>query len=229
MMSRATDPRVALVTGANRGLGFEVCRQLATKGWQVWLTARDFHQAKQAAAELGEGVTPLELDVTHDRSIAQAFAQVTHLNALINNAGIDDDTDQQAATADLGRVRAIFEVNVYGAWACAQTAVPLLRQQSHATIVNVSSGAGSITTMRSRPPGYSTSKAALNAFTRILAAELSGHGILVNAVCPGWVATDMGGGGRPVTEGASGIVWAAELPPGSKTGGFFRDRYPIAW
>jgi NAD(P)-dependent dehydrogenase (short-subunit alcohol dehydrogenase family) len=123
-----------------------------------------------------------------------------------------------------------METNVYGPWQMVQAFLPLLKKSEHPRIVNVSSGAGALTSMGGGTPAYSMSKAALNALTRMLAAELRRHGILVNSICPGWVATDMGGsGGRPVTEGATGIVWAALLPDDGPTGGFFRDGQPLDW
>ena len=223
--------RAALITGANRGLGFETARQLIARGWDVWVSARSAAKAQAAVAALGVG-RPLALDVTDAASVAEAFATVAReggLDCLINNAGGDYDTDQRAAEADLDRVRATFEMNFFGAWSCAREAAPLLVRHDHSVIVNVSSGAGSITRMEAAPPGYAASKAALNALTRILAAELKPRGVLVNAICPGWVATDLGGGGRPVAEGAAGIVWGAMLGPDGPTGGFFRDGQPIAW
>lgn len=227
-----TGSRVALVTGASRGLGREIARQLATKGWHVWVAARRLTDANAAAEEIGQNARPVQLDVTEQGSVDKAFSAAGRsggLHCLINNAGIDYDTDQRAGTADLNRVRFTFETNLFGAWACAMAAIPYLTKQAHSTIVNVSSGAGALTDMASGPPGYSTSKAALNALTRILAAELRADGVLVNAVCPGWVATDMGKGGRPIGEGAKGIVWAAELAPRGPTSGFFRDGRPISW
>jgi NAD(P)-dependent dehydrogenase (short-subunit alcohol dehydrogenase family) len=149
---------------------------------------------------------------------------------LVNNAAILYDTWQRGVDADLDQVREAFETNLLGAWRVTQACLPLLRRSSAARIVNVSSGAGALHDMGGGTPAYRTSKAALNALTRILAAELRGERILVNAVCPGWVATDMGGaGGRPVQQGAAGIVWAATLPDDGPTGGFFRDQRPIAW
>jgi NAD(P)-dependent dehydrogenase (short-subunit alcohol dehydrogenase family) len=123
-----------------------------------------------------------------------------------------------------------METNLYGAWRTALTFLPLLRRSPHPRLVNVSSGGGSISEMGAGTPAYSVSKAALNALTRILAAELRADGVLVNAVCPGWVATDMGGpGGRPVRDGAASVVWAVLLDDGGPTGGFFRDGRPVAW
>src|ERR671928_87723 len=142
-------------------------------------------------------------------------------------------TDRPVAvvtSADLGRVRRAMETNLYGAWRTALAFLPLLRRSPHPRLVNVSSGGGSISDMTAGTPAYSVSKAALNALTRILAAELRADRVLVNAVCPGWVATDMGGpGGRPVADGAAGVVWAATLPDDGPTGGFFRDGQPLPW
>lgn len=223
---------VSLVTGGNRGIGREVCRQLAERGHTVVLTARSDDKARQAATELG--VDWLALDVTDAASVAAAVATVTdrygRLDVLINNAAIHYDTWQRGITADLAVVREAAETNLYGPWLLIEEFLPLLRAGSRSRIVNVSSGSGSLNEMGAGTPAYSVSKAALNALTRIVAAELRGDGILVNAVCPGWVATDMGGsGGRPVADGAAGIVWAATLPDDGPTGGFFRDRRAIAW
>ena len=226
---------IALVTGANRGLGRETARQLLAGGHTVLVAARQEDAARETAAQLGEGAYPLRLDVTSTADIAAAAEQVRerfgHLDVLVNNAAIHYDTWQHSVGADLAVVREAAETNVFGPWQLVQALLPLLRAGSHQRIVNVSSGAGSLTEMTTgSTPAYSLTKAALNALTRMLAADLRGDGILVNAVCPGWVATDMGGpGGRPVIEGAAGIVWAATLPDGGPTGGFFRDRLPIAW
>ncbi len=226
---------LALVTGANRGIGKEVSRQLAERGYRVLLAGRSVDKAKSAAAELGnDKLIPVQLDVADPQSIAALHERVQQefgrLDVLINNAAINYDTWQRAINADLNMVRDTFETNVYGPWLLCQTFVPLLRQSPHPRIVNVSSGAGSLNEMGGGTPAYSMTKASLNALTRMLAAELGGDQILVNAICPGWVATDMGGGGgRPVAAGASGIVWAAMLPDDGPSGGFFRDQAPIAW
>jgi len=223
---------VSLVTGASRGIGREVCRQLAARGHTVLLTARNAEAA--AAAAKAVGATPLRLDVTDRESAALAAATVKDrygkLDVLVNNAAITYDTWQRAITADLGVVRQAAETNLYGPWLMVEQFLPLLRDSDHPRIVNVSSEAGSLTNMGGGTPGYAASKAALNALTRMLAAELRAEHILVNAVCPGWVATDMGGpGGRPVAEGAASVAWAAILPDNGPTGGFFRDGRPLPW
>jgi NAD(P)-dependent dehydrogenase (short-subunit alcohol dehydrogenase family) len=223
---------VTLVTGGNRGIGREVCRQLAARGHAVLLTARRAEEAEAAARAVG--ASALRLDVTDPASVSDAVAAVTDrygkLDVLVNNAAISYDTWQRATTADLGVVREAAETNVYGPWLMAERFLPLLRASDHPRIVNVSSEGGSLASMTGGTPAYSVTKAALNAVTRMLAADLRPEGILVNSVCPGWVATDMGGpGGRPVADGAAGIVWAATLPDDGPTGGFFRDGRPVPW
>jgi NAD(P)-dependent dehydrogenase (short-subunit alcohol dehydrogenase family) len=228
--------RVVLVTGANRGIGRELARLLARRGDTVILTARDLAKAEQAAAALPdrEHVQARRLDVTDPASIAQIAADLDHrygrLDVLVNNAASHYDTWQHASTADLQTVREALEVNLLGAWQTTLTLLPLLRQSDHGRIVNVSSEAGSLAGMDGGPPAYNVSKAALNALTRMLAGELRRDRVLVNAVCPGWVATDMGGpGGRPVTEGAASVLWAVDLPDDGPTGGFYRDGHPLPW
>jgi NAD(P)-dependent dehydrogenase (short-subunit alcohol dehydrogenase family) len=157
-------------------------------------------------------------------------ARFGRLDVLINNAAITYDTWQRPSTADLDVVREAAETNLYGPWRLVQALLPLLRASEHPRVVNVSSEAGSLASMGAGTPAYSVTKAALNALTRMLAADLRSDRVLVNAVCPGWVATDMGGpGGRPVSEGAAGVVWAATLPDDGPTGGFFRDGRPLPW
>lgn len=231
-----TAQQIAIVTGANRGIGLEVVRQLAQIGMMVILGSRDLDKGKAAAAELaneGLQVYPRLLDVTNIDTIQQLAAQVEqfgHLDVLVNNAGILYDTWQQPSTANLETVLEAIDTNTLGPWRLCQAFVPWLRRSQHGRIVNVSSGAGSLVSMDDTTPAYSVSKAALNALTRTLAAELKPAGILVNAVCPGWVATDMGGsGGRPVEDGAASVVWAATLPKDGPTGGFFRDGQPVPW
>lgn len=228
---------VALVTGANRGLGLEVCRQLGRRGYAVILSSRDEQKGRAAAEPLrraGVNVHVQQLDVADDRSVREAAAAIERsigrLDVLVNNAGILYDTWQRAAGADLKVVREAFETNTLGPWRVTQVFLPLLRQSKHGRIVNVSSGAGQLESLDGDAPAYALSKTALNALTLMLAAELKPSRILVNAVCPGWVATDMGGkGGRPVEDGAAGIVWAATLPDDGPTGGSFRDGKPVPW
>ncbi len=226
-------PRIALVTGANRGIGREVALQLSRDhGLHVLLAARDLAKGEEAARSI-PNATALQLDVSDTASVARAFKRIGRdfgrLNVLVNNAGVDYDTDQRASTADLARVRRAFDTNLFGAWDVAIAAAPLLRKGESARLVNVSSGAGALSGMDGGTPGYGVAKAALNALTLKLADELRRDRILVNAICPGWVATDMGGGGRPIPEGAKGVVWAATLPDDGPTGGFFRDGRQIEW
>ncbi|MDH6120162.1 SDR family NAD(P)-dependent oxidoreductase [Kitasatospora sp. GAS204B] len=229
-----SDAPVAVVTGGNRGIGLETCRQLAALGHRVVLTSRDAGKGEAAARRLGGEVEAYELDVT---SVTGAEALAEHLaarygrlDALVNNAGINYDTWQRVSTADLAQVRETAETNLYGPWQLAQALLPLLRASRHGRIVNVSSGGGALASLGPSTPAYSITKLALNGLTLMLAADLRQDGILVNAVCPGWVATDMGGsGGRPVADGAAGVVWAATLPDGGPSGGFFRDRARIPW
>lgn len=225
---------IALVTGANRGIGRDVCRRLAGLGHTVLLTSRSLKAATAAAGALGQDVHPLRLDVTSEDDAVQAAADITErfgrLDVLVNNAAITYDTWQRAVTADLDVVREAAETNLYGPWRLVQTLLPLLRESARPRIVNVSSEAASLTNMGGGTPAYNASKVALNALTRMLAAELRTERILVNAVCPGWVATSMGGpGGRPVSEGAASVLWAATLPDDGPTGGFFRDGRPLPW
>ena len=232
-MSLEPDPppvRVALVTGANRGIGLEVCRQLAARGARVFLGARDYENGAEAARRLSGDVNPVALDVNDSDAPHRLAAAIGPVDILINNAGVHYDTWETALKADWRIVREAFETNVFGAWRMAQAFAPEMRVRGWGRIVNVSSGAGSLAVMGAGTPAYATSKAALNALTRVLAGELSGNGVLVNAVCPGWVATDMGGsGGRPVADGAASVLWAVDLPDEGPTGGFFRDGRPIAW
>jgi NAD(P)-dependent dehydrogenase (short-subunit alcohol dehydrogenase family) len=230
--------RVALVTGANRGIGLEVVRQLALRGFDALLGARDSRKGEAAAAALKEEglkVVPIHLDVADARSVGEAARLVAErfgrLDVLVNNAAVLYDTWQRATAADLDTVRAAFETNTLGPWRVAQALLPRLRVRGHGRIVNVSSASGSLASMGGGTPAYSVSKAALNALTRMLAAELRPSRVLVNSVCPGWVATEMGGPDAPrtVEEGAASVVWAATLPDSGPTGGFFRDGEPLAW
>jgi NAD(P)-dependent dehydrogenase (short-subunit alcohol dehydrogenase family) len=232
------EKRIALVTGSNRGIGFEVCRQLAERGFIVLLTARDAAKADAAASKLKTAgdVVGVAMNVADPHSIMQAAAAVSslqgRLDVLINNAGINYDTWETVENADInGTVMETITTNLLGPWRVCQAFLPLLRKSGAGRIVNVSSESGSLASMAAGPPAYQVTKAALNAMTRTLAGELSSAHILVNAVCPGWVATDMGGAGAPrsIAKGAASVVWAATLPDNGPTGGFFRDGKPLPW
>jgi NAD(P)-dependent dehydrogenase (short-subunit alcohol dehydrogenase family) len=197
------DRRVALVTGANRGIGRELVRQLIEHGFRTILTARDDKRGRAAADELGAEF--LRLDVADDAGVDRCFQTVEErhgrLDVLINNAAIDYDTWQRGVDADLAVVHQAFETNLFGAWRCCLPAVSLMQRNAWGRIVNVSSEGGSLASMGGGTAAYSTSKAALNALTRVLAAELRGSGILVNAVCPGWNRDRHGRRGRPAPRG----------------------------
>ncbi|TRC96818.1 SDR family NAD(P)-dependent oxidoreductase [Mesorhizobium sp. WSM4303] len=230
----ANSGKVALVTGGNRGIGLETGRQLAALGFTVLLGARDFAKGEAAARQLGGKVEAIALDVAAPDAAALAAAEIERrfgrLDVLVNNAAIHYDPRARALKPDWTVIREAFETNVFGAWRIAAGCAPLLSTSGHGRLVNVSSEGGSLASMGAGAPAYSTTKATLNALTCILAAELRGAGVLVNAICPGWVATDMGGpGGRPVAQGAAGIVWAATLPDDGPTGGFFRDGKRLPW
>ncbi|HKC18608.1 MAG TPA: SDR family oxidoreductase [Candidatus Dormibacteraeota bacterium] len=228
--------RLAIVTGANRGIGLEVVRQLAERDYTVVLGSRDLANGQAAAGRIGGGehVLVRRLDVTDQPSIDGLRDEIAHafgaVHALVNNAGAHYERER-VANSDVDAAHDSFDTNFFGAWRMCRAFVPLLRQTGHGRIVNVSSEAGSVGEInRQAPPAYAISKAALNLLTRLLAAELEPDGILVNAVSPGWVATDMGGpGGRPAAEGAASVVWAVELADGGPTGGFFRDGKPVPW
>lgn len=231
----AEERRVALVSGGNRGIGLEVCRQLAEKDYTVILGSRDESQGQEAAGKLDGDVYARQLDVSDRESVERLAGQIGEdfgrLDVLVNNAGVSNDNGQSGVEADLDRVREALEANLFGAWHLCEATIPLMQANGYGRIVNVSSGLGALEDMGGGQPGYRLSKAGLNVLTRILASELRGTGILVNSVCPGWVRTDMGGSNasRSVEDGADTPVWAATLQDNGPTGGFFRDRRPIAW
>ncbi len=236
----------ALVTGAGHGIGLEVCRQLAQQGMTIILGARDLEKAEAAALQLrGEGgdVLAQQLDVTDDNSVEAvrhyAEAELGGLDILVNNAASGFDPGDKAINGNFVLARVALETNLFGTWRMVHAFAPLLAKSGQACIVNVSSGSGSFGDIElgliaggSDIPAYSISKAALNALTVKLAADLKEAGILVNAVCPGLTATWPGAeamGARPVSEGAAGIVWAATLPKGGPSGRLFRDKKPLPW
>jgi NAD(P)-dependent dehydrogenase (short-subunit alcohol dehydrogenase family) len=230
----------ALVTGANRGIGREVARQLAERGYHVLLTARDGEQASGAAQQIadstGANITALTLDVADPQCIAAAAESVSAdpgtLDVLVNNAGIGSDFGVSGTAPDFDAIERALQTNFYGAYRLTIALLPLLRQSPHPRIVNVSSGMGGVAEMGGWSPGYRVSKASLNAMTRILSTELKDERFLVNSACPGFVNTDMGGpmgATKSVHDGAAGIVWLATLPDDGPTGGFFRDGQPVAF
>jgi NAD(P)-dependent dehydrogenase (short-subunit alcohol dehydrogenase family) len=226
--SAAAGSPVALVSGANRGIGKEIARQLREDhGFTVLAGARDPSQVESVA-----GLIPIALDVSDDAGAATARERIGsdpgRLDVLVNNAGVYGRPDR-AADYDLAEAHEVFETNVFGAWRLLQAFLPLLRRSQHPRVVNVSSGAGQLADMGGGRTAYRLSKAALNALTRTTAAEEGG--VLINAMCPGWVRTDMGGASAPrsVEEGADTAVWLATLPDDGPSGGFFRNRRPIPW
>ena len=230
----ADDERVVVVTGGNRGLGLEVVLQCAARGDRVVLGSRDLMAGRRVAWEIGPAVLPVALDVTDPDGLAAAAQEVERalgrVDVLVNNAAIHYDTDQDAVDVDLAVVREALETNVLGAWQTTLAFLPLLRRSQHPRVVMVSSEGGSLASMGGGTPAYSVSKAGLNALTRVLAGDLRHDRILVNAVCPGWTATDMGGpGGRPVAEGARSVLWAVDLLDGGPTGTFTRDGQALRW
>jgi NAD(P)-dependent dehydrogenase (short-subunit alcohol dehydrogenase family) len=234
--------RVALVSGANRGIGLEVVRQLGKLGMIAVLGSRDPNKGATAAGRLastGVEAPVVALDVTDAGSIASAVADVVErfgrLDVLVNNAGIALDGSRSPVSSVLEVspevVARTLDANTLGPLRLIQAVVPAMQARGYGRIVNVSSGLGQISAMGGSWPGYRMSKAALNALTRIVAAEVGSANIKVNAVSPGWVRTDMGGQEAPrsVAQGADTIVWLATLPDDGPSGLFFEDRKPIAW
>lgn len=235
-----TEKRVALVTGANRGLGFETCRQLGKKGFHVILTSRSSNKGKIATEQLqseGIEINFCPIDVVDQNSIDVAYDFVSkefgRLDVLVNNAGIywDESHESPLLTTPIDTLKFSLDTNTYGPVRMIQKFIPLMKRVKSARIVNVSSGMGQLSEMGGGSPAYRISKTALNAVTRIFADELKGSPILINSVCPGWVRTDMGGPEAELTpaEGAETLIWLATLPQDGPTGGFFRNKKPIDW
>lgn len=230
--------RTAIVTGANRGIGLEIARQLAREGVRVVMGSRDAAKGERACAGLkaGDLAVSRALDVNDTKSVERFVEFVARRFGapaiLVNNAGVfPESNDSMVVGTPTSLWRETFETNLFGAVRMCRAVVPLMQRVAHGRIVNVSSGLGQLSKMGPGSPAYRVSKTALNAFTATLAAEVKSQGILVNSMSPGWVRTDMGGQDAPrsVEEGAETAVWLALLPSSGPTGLFFRDRKAIPW
>lgn len=228
--------RIALVTGANRGIGKQVSIDLAKQGIYVLIGARNPGEAEDTLAAVkavGKGEI-LSLDVSKEQSINEALDIITgsfgKLDILVNNAGIFADPGSFFDTTSEDLHRTLL-VNLYGPLRLIQTFLPMMIQNNFGRIVNVSSGMGQLSEMGGGYPAYRISKTAINALTSLSSVEAVGKNIKINSVCPGWVKTDMGGESatRPVEKGAETIVWATTLPDSGPTGKFFRDKKEIGW
>ncbi|MFF3685086.1 SDR family oxidoreductase [Streptomyces sp. NPDC002187] len=235
-MSQASHSiRTALVTGGNRGIGLETCRQLGRAGLDIVLAARDPARGRTAAQELtrqGLRVRGEELDITDGGSVracAQRLAEAgIEVDVLVNNAGVYPT--EPFFSLDEETMRQSVDVNLMGAFRTCRTFVPEMIRRGYGRVVNVSSGLGAMTDNVPSPAAYGIAKAALNALTLVVAAA-SPSSVKINAVCPGWVRTDMGGEWAPTTveRGADTVSWLALLPDDGPTGGFFRNRSRIPW
>jgi len=232
------EQRIALVTGGNRGIGLEICRQLAGRGIKVILGSRDAAKGVAAAREMAAAGAPVEarqLDVSSAKSISECMNWVRHdvgqLDILVNNAGVMIEEGDADPLEDLEIIRDTMQTNVYGPFLLCRLAIPIMKSRRHGRIVNLSSGMGSLAEMGAGYIAYRLSKAGINVVTRVIAAETEGMGILVNSVDPGWVRTEMGGRGasRSLEKGAETVTWLATLADDGPTGAFFRDRKAIAW
>jgi len=265
--------KTALVTGGNRGIGFEICYMLDKLDYQVILCSRDLRKGQKAALSLSKNVIVRQLDVTNETSIQNLYhvvkKEIGKIDILINNAGVGADAQESqiisgiklkiknhfrgiyrmakkvqpylnknqlfneniiAENISLSRVKEIMETNFYGPWGMIQTFIPLLQKGVGARIINISSGLGALNNLSGKYPGYSMSKTSLNALTIMFSNELKNKGIKVNAVCPGWVKTDMGGPDAPgiAREGADTVVWLATAPE-IQSGKFYKNRQEIPW
>lgn len=232
------EQKIALVTGGNRGIGLEVCRQLAGLGIKVILGSRDAARGVAAAKELVAEGLPVEtrqLDVASAKSISECMnwvrLDVGRLDILVNNAGIMIEEGDADPMEEIEIIREMMQTNVYGPFLLSRLAIPIMKSRRHGRIVNLSSGMGSLTEMGAGYIAYRLSKAGINVVTRVVAAETEGMGILVNSVDPGWVQTAMGGRGatRTVKKGAETVIWLVTAADNGPTGAFFRDRKAIEW
>lgn len=232
------DKKIAAVTGGNRGIGFQICRDLAKKGFKAVLTARDPEKGNRSARNLQDEGLDVEfylLDVISTESIdkfsEKVLAEFGQLHVLVNNAAILPDEISPALSVGLEEVRETIETNVYGVLRLSQKLIPPMIENNYGRIINLSSGMGQLSDMGSGYLAYRVSKTALNAVTRVLAQETSGYDIQINAVDPGWVKTDMGGSNAPSTpeEGADTVVWLSTRPAGKPSGMFYKNRKIIDW
>jgi NAD(P)-dependent dehydrogenase (short-subunit alcohol dehydrogenase family) len=224
--------RTALVTGANRGIGLEAVRQLRAAGLDVVLTSRGgTHQ--ELADELGARYERLDVGdaASVDECAARLRAEGVEVDVLVNNAGVLLDEGRGPLDMSDELLRETLEVNLFGPLRTSRVFVPGMIERGYGRVVNVSSGAGQVTETSSYAPAYSISKAALNLLTRKTALASGRGDVKVNAMCPGWVRTDMGGSAAPrsVKDAVDTLVWLATLPADGPTNGFFRDRRPISW
>lgn len=229
--------KVAVVTGSNKGIGFEICRQLAQNNVEVILTSRDQEKGQKAVAELQAenlNVKYHQLDVLDEISIKSLADYINKeygkLDILVNNAGIFVESSDGVLKGDITNIKVTLDTNLYGALLVSRYLVPLMQKQNSGRVINISSGMGQLSSMGTGSIGYRISKVSLNAMTIILAQEVEENNILVNSVCPGWVKTDMGGQNaqRTVAEGAETAVWLA-LVDNNLTGKFFRDKKELDW
>lgn len=241
-MKKKYSKKIALVTGANRGIGLEISKQLAEKGFHVILTSRNKSKGINVAKKLLAKNLDVEyflLDVTKEKSIKDLLTflkkKYNHLDVLVNNAGVLLDRKESKSTSvfdvDLSTIKKTLETNTYGPLLLCKYLIPLMKKNNYGRIVNISSGMGQLTDMFGGYPGYRLSKVSLNAVTKIFSDETKKYNILINSMCPGWVRTDMGGmnATRSVEKGAETAIWLATLPKNGTRGGFFRDKKQIPW
>ena len=233
-----TEKKIAIVTGGNRGIGFEICRQLAKNQFYVILTSRDQEKGKYATEKLlteklSVHYHPLDVADLQSRISLKNYVddKFGKIDVLVNNAGVYLDQSVQGLNVSLEVIQNTLEINLLGPLILCQLFIPLMKSQNYGRIINLSSGMGSLDEMGSGSAAYRISKTALNAMTKIFANEVRNYNILINSMCPGWVRTEMGGPGavRSVKKGAETAVWLAMLPEGGPTGGFFRDNKKIPW
>ncbi|MHA1990337.1 MAG: SDR family oxidoreductase [Candidatus Hodarchaeales archaeon] len=231
------EKKIAVVTGANKGIGFECCKQLAENGIKVILTARDVDKGEKSAYNLqsqGYDILFHQLEVTNEKSVQELFSFIKKefniLDILINNAGVYIDRGN-SLSAPLSVIKKTIDVNLIGPWLVTKTLVPLLKMSKSGRIINISSEAGQLSNLTDHTPTYNISKLALNGLTQIFAFDLRNTNIQVNVMCPGWVATDMGTAVAPrtVEEGVDTIIWLATTESSNHSGKFFKDRKEIEW